>query len=1277
MSGSWLLQRPEYREWIYAPSSLLWLHGISGSGKTVLSSTTINVLRGRAEPLAFFYFDTNNPEQRTVTQFLCSLVTQLSVQARQPDKTLTALWTSHASGQHLPSDSALVSEALIPLLKGFTEPLYILLDALDECSERDLLLRLITEIVDLKLSNVHLLLTSRPEVPRGTHLVQRAVSVSLEGCVDHDIESYAMEILSNLKVQLTDDRKGEITRALLERGGGMFRLVSLQLDELRSCDWRESQVTKALSDMPTSLDAIYDRILQNIKNPEMMSCVGRAINWLIFSKRPMMLGEIIDALAFDFEKEPLRFNAAERMLPNALLDACAGFVTVSEDAERDTTTIKLAHASVKEYFFSAKQPRGNYSVSEQTAHHLIARTCIAYLSSFDRVVESDADLQQYPLTLYAGQYRLFHVTHDDGVRLWTYEPHYHTSVLFASFWLIWALSLPLTYLFYVISAIIPVRSQAQRRNTEVPHIVQHSSTSLQRELFKLFQLHNPPYTTLFRLYDVDNYTLGFTANRGLVPILPPLYLAVCVGIGHLVQEILERGGDANTQGGSYGNLLQAASHKGHIEIVRLLLDRGASVNAHGGKYRTPLRAASERGHIEIVRLLLKHGAKMNTRGRAYSEALEAACEQGHNEVARLLLEQGANVNAQDHYRDALQFASRGGHIKTVQLLLEQGANVNAEGGHYGDALQGACEEGNIEIVRLLLAKGANVNSQNGYYGNALQAAAFKSHKEIVRILLEQGADVNVEGGTYGTALQAASDGMPIAFAPSDTEMDGASYDNRMPRRRMELVRNEIVCLLLEHGANVNIRGGNYGTALQAASSRGPIEIVRLLLEKGADVNVQGGSYDNALQAASEGGNPDIVRVLLEGGANVNAKAGYHGNALHAACEYRHTEIARLLLEHGADPNALGGHYGNALQAVSSEPRMFAHPDANNQCRNEIVRLLLEHGAAVNTQGGHYGTVLQAACSKGDTDLVRLLLEKGADVNLCGGYYGNALQAASENGETEIVRLLLEGGADVHAQVGYHGSTLPFDYTAVARSMMLRSTVENEQGGHYGNALQAASSGGHTETVGLLVEKGADVNAQGGYHSNALQAASSGGHTEISRFLLDQGANVNAQGGIYGTALQAASWGGHTELVCLLLERGANVNAEAGIYGTALQAASHKGPTEKALLLLMGLDVNLLGVPYVNVPPSGQGHSEIICLLLERGAYVDAQCGIYGSALQAACSGGHANHVRLLLEKGADVNLQGGHYGSAQQAASKQRNTEILRLLREKNAAVTTRASVTK
>ncbi|KIL60362.1 hypothetical protein M378DRAFT_83919, partial [Amanita muscaria Koide BX008] len=71
----------------------------------------------------------------------------------------------------------------------------------------------------------------------------------------------------------------------------------------------------------------------------------------------------------------------------------------------------------------------------------------------------------------------------------------------------------------------------------------------------------------------------------------------------------------------------------------------------------------------------------------------------------------------------------------------------------------------------------------------------------------------------------------------------------------------------------NVQGGEYGNALQAASSGGNKDIVELLLDKGADVNVRGGRYGNALQAALDEGNKDIVELLLDKGADVQCIEG--------------------------------------------------------------------------------------------------------------------------------------------------------------------------------------------------------------------------------------------------------------------------------------------------------------------------------------------------------------------------------------------------------------------
>jgi ankyrin repeat protein len=201
--------------------------------------------------------------------------------------------------------------------------------------------------------------------------------------------------------------------------------------------------------------------------------------------------------------------------------------------------------------------------------------------------------------------------------------------------------------------------------------------------------------------------------------------------------------------------------------------------------------------------------------------------------------------------------------------------------------------------------------------------------------------------------------------------------------------------LLNNGVDVNVQGGRFGYALEAASYWGHDMIVDFLVKKGADVNAQGGEYGNALQAASSWGHEAIVGLLVENGADVNVQGGKYGNALYAASYCGHEAIVGLLVEKGADVYAQGGRYGNALQVASS----MGH--------EVVVCLLLEKGVDVNAKGGEHGNALQAASYMGHETIVGLLLENGADVNAQGVFYEKALQAASYRGHEAIVGLLLE------------------------------------------------------------------------------------------------------------------------------------------------------------------------------------------------------------------------------------------------------------------------------
>ncbi len=107
-------------------------------------------------------------------------------------------------------------------------------------------------------------------------------------------------------------------------------------------------------------------------------------------------------------------------------------------------------------------------------------------------------------------------------------------------------------------------------------------------------------------------------------------------------------------------------------------------------------------------------------------------------------------------------------------------------------------------------------------------------------------------------------------------------------------------------------------------------------------------------------------------------------------------------------------------------------------------------------------------------------------------------------------------------------------------------------------LYYASLTGLPVTVKLLIEKSANVNAQGGHCGNALQAASYKGFEDVVQILLNSNVDVNALGGRYLHALQAASVAGHQWIVQILLDKGADINVQGGEHGTALQAAAYWG-----------------------------------------------------------------------------------------------------------------------
>ncbi len=209
---------------------------------------------------------------------------------------------------------------------------------------------------------------------------------------------------------------------------------------------------------------------------------------------------------------------------------------------------------------------------------------------------------------------------------------------------------------------------------------------------------------------------------------------------------------------------------------------------------------------------------------------------------------------------------------------------------------------------------------------------------------------------------------------------------------------EVVKLIVDMGADVNVLDGENSSALNGAAQENHVNIVKYLLSKGADPNAHGeGGYVPTILAADDG-NIEMLRILVQAGADINIPSPEGGSPLYFAVYKNHPECVKFLLESGADPNIVTNIGSTALSTAI----LFTKPPNMN-----TITMLLNAGADVNL-----GYPLVAAATYGYLDVVKVLLSANANVNSMDKENKTALFHAVKNNRVTIVRILLDGGANV-------------------------------------------------------------------------------------------------------------------------------------------------------------------------------------------------------------------------------------------------------------------------
>jgi len=159
--------------------------------------------------LAIFFYDFREDGKKDLTGLLSSVLFQLCDQSNSYYDIVSTFYSTHRNGAQSPGDDKLV-ECLMNILKHQEpRPVYLVIDALDECpstsslsSPREVLLSFLEDLVEARLPNLRICVTSRPEVDIKTILEPlsfRSVSLHNEGGQKKDIMKYIESIVNTNK----------------------------------------------------------------------------------------------------------------------------------------------------------------------------------------------------------------------------------------------------------------------------------------------------------------------------------------------------------------------------------------------------------------------------------------------------------------------------------------------------------------------------------------------------------------------------------------------------------------------------------------------------------------------------------------------------------------------------------------------------------------------------------------------------------------------------------------------------------------------------------------------------------------------------------------------------------------------------------------------------------------------------------------------------------------------------------------------------------------------
>ncbi|CRK35158.1 hypothetical protein BN1708_006659 [Verticillium longisporum] len=373
-SCDWILDDLHFRGWLSDDSlepSILKLSGSPGSGKSVMAGFLVTHLEEIQKNVQYFFFRYNEEAKRSIAVCLKMLAYQIALcMPEYRRKILPLLEDKNALARN--DARGVWQRAFVNILSkmGLDEPLFWVIDAVDECESAQILLNLLPALKEQSIP-VKIIFLTRPQASFraferlrykfGSDFRQSEVVPTREGqklFIEQELEVAYREWPQNFFNNVKDD--------LLRKSKGNFLWLTLVTEELHRCD-TEKQVEEVLSQPPEDLVGVYSRIVSSIAKTYSegeLQTAKKILIWITCAEWQLSLGELEEVLS----PELTTLN-----IKRTIHRLCGDLVVVDEKKG----SVSAVHHTAKEFLIHDKG--SELAIDPAEAHTLIFVKCLDIL----------------------------------------------------------------------------------------------------------------------------------------------------------------------------------------------------------------------------------------------------------------------------------------------------------------------------------------------------------------------------------------------------------------------------------------------------------------------------------------------------------------------------------------------------------------------------------------------------------------------------------------------------------------------------------------------------------------------------------------------------------------------------------------------------------------------------------------------------------------------------------------------------------------------------------